>query len=258
MSRAEDLRRIEAALSAAGEILAGFSPGRVEHRTKAGGSPVTEADLAIDAALRTSLPRPGEGWLSEESEDDPERLECERVWIVDPLDGTLEFVAGIPEWCVSVGLVESGRPVAGGLLAPEAGLTLIGCVERGVKLNGEPCKVRDTLSLSGAEILASRSETARGEWERFAEAPFSVRPTGSVAYKLGQVAAGLADATWTLVGKHEWDVAAGVALVLAAGGEVRTPDGARPRFNRRNPVLPGLITAAPGLIEPIRELLGLA
>jgi myo-inositol-1(or 4)-monophosphatase len=83
----------------------------------------------------------------------------------------------------------------------------------------------------------------RGEWERHREAPFTVRPTGSIAYKLALVAAGLADATWTVSPRHEWDVAAGTALVLAAGGEVVTPAGDPPRFNRRRPLLPGIAAA---------------
>jgi myo-inositol-1(or 4)-monophosphatase len=255
MGRSEDLRRIHDALEIAAEILAEFTAGEVEHRRKAGGDPVTDADMRVNQALLACLPRAGEGWLSEETADDARRLACERVWVVDPLDGTREFVEGVPEWCVSVGLVERGRPVAGGIRNPSAGTTVVGALETGVTLNGRPCRVRDGERLEHGIVLASRSEVTRGEWRRFAGAPFEIRPTGSVAYKLSLVAAGLADATWTLVPKHEWDVAAGAALVRAAGGVVWTPDGAEPVFNRREPRLPGLLAAPPGLREPIERYL---
>jgi myo-inositol-1(or 4)-monophosphatase len=105
-------------------------------------------------------------------------------------------------------------------------------------------------------VLASRSEVKRGEWERFKGASFRVQAMGSVAYKLALVAAGKADATWTLVPKNEWDVAAGVALVRAAGGEVFLPTGMQRRFNAANPKLPGLIASGTPLAGPIRKLLG--
>jgi myo-inositol-1(or 4)-monophosphatase len=255
VSRRSDLERIRAGLARSREILAAFTPGAVPHRSKGPNDPVTAADLAIDAALRECLPLAGDGWLSEETADDRARLARRRVWVVDPLDGTQEFVTGVPEWCVSIALVEDGVAVAGGLCNPAAGRTLLGSLETGVTLDGEPCRVRQGEWLEGAVVLASRSETGRGEWERFRDEPITIRPVGSVAYKLGLVAAGLADATWTLVPKHEWDVAAGAALVEAAGGAVRTLAGAPLRFNRCEPRVAGLIASAPGRIGPIRDLL---
>jgi len=253
--RHDDLARIERALALAREVLADFSPGAVAHRIKAGGDPVTEADTAVNDALLASLPREGEGWLSEETADDAARLTCRRVWVVDPVDGTKEFVQGIPEWCVSVGLVEDGVAVAGGIVIPARELSIVGSVEEGAKANGRPCRTRALESLDGTTILASRSEVGRGEWERFREAPFEVRPMGSVAAKLALVAAGLADATWTLVPKHEWDVAAGTALVHAAGGEVWTPGGSAPRFNKPHPRFDGLLAAPRSLAVPIKVYL---
>src|SRR5579884_1862311 len=114
----ETLDRIHSALEAARSVLKGFTPGAIEAEYKSGHDPVTEADRAVDAVLHQHLLRDGEGWLSEESVDDPARLEKNRVWVVDPLDGTREFVAGIPEFCVSVAMVEAGIPVAGGICNP--------------------------------------------------------------------------------------------------------------------------------------------
>jgi myo-inositol-1(or 4)-monophosphatase len=104
-------------------------------------------------------------------------------------------------------------------------------------------------------VLASPSEVRRGTWECYRDAPFSVRPFGSIAAKLALVAAGLADATWTLEPRHEWDVAGGIALVLAAGGEVWLPDADELRFNARRPVLAGVFAAPPDLAREIRAWL---
>jgi len=255
MALQDDLNRIEQALRRACAVLSRFSREDVETRLKERGDPVTEADLAVDRELASFLPSPGDGWLSEESADDASRLERSRVWVVDPLDGTREFLAGIPEWCVSIGLVEAGRPVAGGIANPTTGQTVVGGVGVGVTWNGAPRAMRETTALEAAEVLASRSETGRGEWKRFASAPFRVRPVGSVAYKLGLVAAGLADATWTLKPKHEWDVAAGVALVLAGGGEVWIPGGGELAFNRKCPKLTGLVACSAAIAPAVRDLL---
>ncbi len=246
-ARREDLERIENALTAGGEILDRYTPGEIESVKKAGGDPVTQADLEVDAALKRILPRAGEGWLSEETRDDATRLDRDRVWIVDPLDGTREFVLGLPEFCISIALVESGRAVAGGIFNPASGERVVGSAETGVTLNGEPVRPRSTASIATATVLASRSEVGRGEWRPFEESfPFNVVPMGSVAYKFGRVAAGLADATWTLVPKHEWDVAAGIALVAAAGGEVRAMPGDDLTLNRPHPKLRGLVALGPG------------
>ena len=253
MSYEDDLARIAAALAAAAQALSRFTPGEVASRAKSGGDPVTEADTLVDALLRRALPRAGEGWLSEETHDDRSRLGCRRVWVVDPLDGTREFVQGLPEWSVSVALVIDGEPVAGGICNPARGETYLGARGLGVTLDGAPVRVSPRAGLAGAEILASRTEVARGQWRHFTGASFQVVAMGSVAYKLARVAAGLADATWTLVPKHEWDVAAGVALVLAAGGRIVAGTPEEARFNRPDPLLTRLIAAPPQLLPEIER-----
>ena len=246
--RTPDLVRIAQALEAADRVLAGFESGRIAASRKVNHDPVTEADLACDRVLRQVLLKPGEGWLSEETADDSDRLTKARVWVVDPLDGTKEFVAGIPEWCVSVGLVEDGIAVAGGILNPAAGFIALGAEGMGCTLNGKPVGHSPATGLEGATVLASRTEVDRGQWQHWHHAPFALQPMGSVAYKMARVACGLADATWTLVPKHEWDVAAGTALVTAAGGSVSLPDLKPPRFNQPSAWLPGLIAIGPGRV----------
>jgi myo-inositol-1(or 4)-monophosphatase len=241
--RNDDIARIRATLLAAAEAISPFTPGAVEfERKEERGDPLTAADLAADEVLRAMLPVPGEGWLSEESVDDNSRMVSERVWIVDPIDGTREFVEGVPEWCISIGLLEKGVPVAGGILNPVTNELVIGSLETGVEFNGEPARVLDRAPGNGIRVLASRSEIRRGEWDRFEEA-FSVEPCGSVAYKMALVAAGQADATWTLVPKSEWDVAGGAALICAAGGAVTLADGTKPSFNQTTPLFPNFVAA---------------
>lgn len=248
------LKRVDAALTAAGEVFSRFTPGAIDAEFKAGHDPVTEADRAIDAVLRQNLLREGEGWLSEESVDDFSRLQKNQVWVVDPLDGTREFVKGIPEFCVSIGYVDHGSPVVGGIYNPATNETFIGAVDGGVLYNGKPVQAGQRHSLEGASVLASRSEVKRGEWKKFESGPLQVTAMGSVAYKLARVSAGLADITFTLTPKNEWDVAAGAALVLSGGGFVSTLESTPFVANNRNPLLSGLIACGPNLRN---ELLGL-
>lgn len=243
----EPLDRIQQAIEQARQVFSRCTPGKIAAEYKSGHDPVTEADKELDALLRSTLLRAGEGWLSEESADDRSRLNHDRAWVVDPLDGTREFVEGIPEFCVSIALVERGRPVAGGICNPATDEVFLGAVDCGITYNGSPARASVRSSLHGATILASRSETKRGEWRAFQDAGFKVIPTGSVAYKLARVAAGLADATFTLSPKNEWDVAAGAALVLSAGGHVQLLDGTELTCNRERPLISGLIACGAAL-----------
>jgi myo-inositol-1(or 4)-monophosphatase len=252
-SYTEILDRIASALAASREVFSRFPPGAIDAEYKAGHDPVTEADRALDVLLRKNLLRDGEGWLSEESLDDLSRLSKSRVWVVDPLDGTREFVKGIPEFCVSIGFVEEGKAVAGGICNPATGETFIGAIDAGVRYNGEAARASSRSSLEGAVVLASRSEVKRGEWKQFEKGPMQIKAMGSVAYKLALVSAGRADATFTLTPKHEWDVAAGAALVLSAGGLVTTLEHAPFRANSRNVLLSGLIASGPNLQRELLE-----
>jgi myo-inositol-1(or 4)-monophosphatase len=164
-------------------------------------------------------------------------------------------VQGIPEFCVSIAMVEDGVPVAGGICNPATDELILGSRETGVTYNGKPAQPSQRKDLHGALVLASRSEVKRGEWKKFESAEFNIKPMGSVAYKLGLVSAGLADLTFTLVPKNEWDVAAGAALVESAGGWTLKLDNSPLRCNQKDPLISGLLAGGPLLREPLLALL---
>jgi myo-inositol-1(or 4)-monophosphatase len=151
-------------------------------------------------------------------------------------------------------MVEDGRPIAGGILNPATNEVFLGSVDTGVTYNGRPCQSSRRANLDGAVVLASRSEVKRGEWKRFEDAPFIIRAMGSVAYKLALVSAGLADATFTLTPKNEWDIAAGVVLVESTGGFASTLEHFSVRCNNRLPLLSGLLACGPFLSRELFDL----
>ena len=157
-----------------------------------------------------------------------------------------EFIEGIPEWCISIALAENGKPIAAGICSPATGQIFLGSDEDGATKRKIDSGQRQK-DLDGAKILASRSEVRRRNGADF-QAPFEVIPMGSVAYKLACVSAGLADGTFTLVPKNEWDVAAGVLLVEAAGGQVVEKSNRKRLFNQPNTLLDGLFAGSPELL----------
>jgi myo-inositol-1(or 4)-monophosphatase len=254
VSRQDDLERIRTALVRAGAILTRFYGAEISVRYKAPNSPVTEADDAVDEALRRELPRPDEGWLSEESADNQRRLDRRRVWIVDPLDGTREFMEGNPQWTVSIGLAEDGEAVAGGIYNPSTEELFLGARESGVTLNGAPVTVSTRASLEGAVVLVNRWALRKRPAE-FTDQPFRVQVVNAMAYTLALIAAGRADAMWSRPPKAEWDTAAGTAMLLAAGGRVTTYEGGPLRFNAWPPRAPGIVATNGPLHHPVQRYL---
>lgn len=249
-----NLEKIKSALEVARKIAAKHISRPIEAEFKAGGDPVTAADIELDRVLKDHLCQNGDGWLLEETADDLSRLEKRHVWIIDPSDGTREFVQGIAEWCISVALFEDGSLSAAGILNPAKDQLFLGSIQTGVILNGKKVKVTDRDDLNGAKVLASRSEVNRGKWDRFMDGSFDVIPCGSVAYKLALVSAGLADATFTLVPKNDWDIAAGVLLVESSGGNVTDKEGKPFVFNRQNTLVIGLIASGARLFGKLTDL----
>ncbi|HLH76337.1 MAG TPA: 3'(2'),5'-bisphosphate nucleotidase CysQ [Candidatus Binataceae bacterium] len=218
--------------------------------------PVTSADLEADAAVKSILGEafPADAWLSEETADNSARLSCQRVWIVDPLDGTKEFIKRIPEFAVAIALAQEGVPVVGVTYNPIKDELFWAARGRGAFLGEQPIHVTPTTNLGRAKLLISRSEEARGRWKPFEHLAL-LKATGSVAYKLALVAAGRGDATFSRSPKSEWDVAAGHILLSEAGGLLTARDGSALRFNQPTVRVPGII-ASNRLLHP--QLVALA
>ena len=227
---------------AAGAEIMKFYKTSYEVKDKSPDNPVTDAAKAADSLLKDHLSEllPEAGWLSEETVDLPDRLQRERVWIVDPLDGTKEFILGIPEFAVSVALVENGKPILGIVFNPATDELFTALQNSGAAYNGKPARVSNRKRLQGAHVDASRSECKRGEFKPF-EDWIRIHIKGSTAFKMARVAAGLSDASWSRGPKNEWDICAGVLLVQEAG--VRCADlGDNPfLFNRPNTLVSGFI-----------------
>ncbi len=231
----------------AGHLIERIRQEGFEAMSKDDKSPVTRADHEADAVLkRELLALEPAAWLSEETADNRDRLRASRLWVVDPLDGTKEFMKGLPEYSVAIALVENGEPVLGVVHNPATGETFSAALGAGAFRNGEPIRVQE-----GDSLLASRSETARGEFEPFEEA-WHVRPVGSIEYKLALIAAGEAAVTFSRGPKHEWDVCAGAIIVREAGGLASELFGEPLRFNQPFPKVKGILAGAPRAYETAR------
>lgn len=227
----------EAALAAGAVTEAHFGCGRdaAHVSNKAPGHPVTDADRHADLLIRQLIGEsfPEDGWLSEETADSPERLAKRRVWIVDPIDGTKEFIEGIPEYVISIALVEDGNPVLGVIHQPTRALTYWGTPAGGAWCGASRLQVRSGGS-QRPRVLVSRTESGQGLWKPF-EDRVEAEPCGSIAWKLTRVAAGEADGAATLRPRSEWDIAGAAAILAAAGGAVTDHAGAPLSFNRPVP-----------------------
>lgn len=249
-----ELELLTEALYQAGVEALRLSTAGFDTYTKADQSPVTSADLAVNRILhdRLSAAFPGDGWLSEESTDTEERLGKTRVWVVDPIDGTRAFVRGVPEFCLSVALVEQGRPVVAAIFNPSTGDYY--SAVRGQGLKTERLLEPTHPPYASAErplALVNPWELRVGRFEGL-EPHIRCRPIGSIAYALALVAAGQADAAMTLDGGNEWDIAAGVLLIEESGGQVTTPAGDPLAFNRSDPKLSGTLAIVPSLSPTAR------
>lgn len=209
---------------------------------KSPGHPVCDVDLAVDDFLRERLSGLDcdAAWLSEETVDDPVRLACKRVWIVDPIDGTRDYLRQRSGWCVSVALVEDGAPVLGVLCAPAR--AEIWCARRGdgATRNGERIAVVARADLAGARVPIDGLPKADRDL-------VAVAKPNSIALRVAMVAAGEADLVATTRVGHEWDIAAAVLIVAEAGAAVSDTYGQPLRFNSPAAELTGIVVSSPQL-----------
>lgn len=211
--------------------------------TKPDGSHVTEGDLAINELFEQRLRalRPDDGWLSEETPDDPQaRMARDRLWIIDPIDGTRAFLEGRREWCVAAALAVDGRPVLAAVFTPRHDEFFTAVAGGGAKLNGTRLVLPDTASLEGAHIAGNRKALAS-----LAHLGIAADPSGSLPLqlRLAHVAAGRLDGAVSIGKRNDWDLAAGELLVLEAGGRVTGASGEGYIYNRPQPWQQGLVAA---------------
>lgn len=248
-----DLSLLIKAARKAGELAAGFAAETARRWEKPGGlGPVTEADLAVNELLERMLrgARPDYGWLSEESEDSPDRLGRARTFIIDPIDGTRSFLEGSGSWAHSLAVVEDGSVTAGVVFLPMRDRLYAAAAGQGATLNGAALRVSDRTELTGASVLAAKPVYAPQHWRgAVPDVKRIYRP--SLAYRLSVVAEGRADAMFTLRPTWEWDVAAG-DVILREAGAVTSDRAGRPLiFNNPHPQVNGVVAANPALHETI-------
>jgi len=224
-------------------------------------SPVTEADIAVNDLLQARLSgaRPGYGWLSEETEDDPARLLCPLTWVVDPIDGTRAFAQGKPHFVISVALVAEGRPVLAALFNPATEEFFEAVSGGGARLNDAPIRVSDCTRIEGCRIAAFAPMFKHPGWARAGIAPWpemEILERNSVAYRIALVACGAADAALALNGKSDWDLAAADLIVHEARGRMTSHDGKLFIYNRENTRHRSLLAAGPALYTALYDKLG--
>jgi myo-inositol-1(or 4)-monophosphatase len=242
LMHAELFEPMREAVAEAGRLAHSMFRNNVRSWHKENKSPVSEADLAVDRLLRERLTAldPSIGWLSEETADAPARLERDRIWIVDPIDGTRSFVAGREDWAVCAALVEGGRPVAAVVELPATGESFSAAKGRGASRNGKPILAARQLALENAKVArpAMLNEAA-------ARAGMPVPPPRihSIAVRLSRVASGELDGALAGKNAHDWDLAAADLLVHEAGGKMTDAAGLVPVYNRAIPIHGALIAA---------------
>jgi myo-inositol-1(or 4)-monophosphatase len=237
-------RLIDAVLDAADHALALWAGGATQVRQweKTPGELVCEADLEVNAMLRAALSAiaPDAGWLSEETADSAHRLGTDRLWVVDPIDGTRDYLRGRPGWAVSVALVENGQPRLGVLAAPARNELWAAEAGRGATRNGVRLAVGDRTTLAGARVSADYLPKVDSDL-------VAVFRPNSIALRMAMVAADEADLLASIRWGNEWDIAAAMLIAIEAGARVTDAFGRPLDFNRDPPSAFGVLCCAPGI-----------
>ncbi|MEM7544806.1 MAG: 3'(2'),5'-bisphosphate nucleotidase CysQ [Pseudomonadota bacterium] len=238
---------------AAGEIARKFHRTDVTTWEKADGAgPVTEADIEIDHMLRTDLLRakPDYGWLSEETEDNEARVAHDRVFIVDPIDGTRAFMRGDDGFCHALAIAEKGEIIAAAAYFPVKDQMYWATKGGGAFRDGEPIRPSDRMAIDGASALSGKPQMNPAKWPG-GPPPVMREFRNSLVYRHCLVARGRFDLAFTLRPAWEWDVAAGELIAAEAGATVSTTDGARWQYNAQHPRMPGVVVGPKPLHDDI-------
>lgn len=227
-----------------GRMARGRWEGEFKRWEKSPGNPVCEVDLEADALLRERLRAldPDAGWLSEETADSAERLLGHRTWVVDPIDGTRDFIRGRTGWAISVALVEGGRAILGVLDAPARGQQWLAEAGKGAWLNGHRLRVTDRTSLPGARVPADTLPKTDADL-------VGIKRPNSIALRIAMLAAGEVDLVATLRWGREWDIAAAVLIAEEAGAIVTDALGNPIRWNSTRAEMFGVLASVPGIHE---------
>lgn len=251
-SAASDLALLAEAIREAGAMARDMSQQRLEITSKGEAGPVTNVDHAVDKFLSERLlsARPDYGWLSEETPDDPtKRMAKTRAFILDPIDGTAALISKTPQWTVSIGLSHEGKAFAGAIYNPLTDELFMGGEGERATLNGKPISASLYGDVAGARMIGQKSRFADKRWPKpWPKMEYIERQ--SLAYRLALVASGHGDAALMFGWKHEWDIAAGAAIVAAAGGRISDFHGRPLAFNQEQPRAPG-VAAAGALLHPL-------
>ena len=224
--------------------------------TKDKASPVTEVDIAVDELLRARLGAYDSdyGWLSEETADDPARLAAERIWIVDPIDGTRGFMAGFPDWSIVAALVERGRPIAASLYVPVTDQLFVAEAGSGTRLNGKPAQASHGDGLDGARVAGPKRRL--DALTTLAPRLELVPKVHSLALRLARIAEGTLEVAFAGPNSRDWDLAAADLLVHEAGGRLTTLAGQSLIYNRADTAHPALIAASRARHQRLLGLIG--
>ncbi len=240
-----------------GKIALAYYKSKYEIKDKSYGNPVTTADIAIDGALKRFLMREnrGFGWLSEETTDNSKRFGKEFVWIVDPIDGTKEFIQGIPQFTICIGLVRNGKPIVGVIYNPVTKELYWSIKGQGAYLNSKRIFVNQTAKLKDSKVSISINEFKRGNHKTYENDVQEIETVGSTAYKIVKVAEGAHDLTVSTNQKSEWDICGAEAILQEAGGILTLHNGDRINYNQKQVVTEtGLYAGNPKLVKEIIEL----
>ncbi|SHJ97600.1 myo-inositol-1(or 4)-monophosphatase [Shimia gijangensis] len=237
-----DLDLLIEAAREAGRIASRFAGTAQVWDKPDGAGPVTEADLAVNDMLERELrdARPDYGWLSEESADNADRQSTDRVFIIDPIDGTRSFIEGSNTWAHSLAIAEQGRITAAVVFLPMRDKLYHSAEGMGAFLNGNEISPSERGDLIGAHVLAARPILESHHWQSdVPDMKRSHRP--SLAYRTALVAEGRYDAMLTLRPTWEWDIAAGDLILREAGAATSDRYGDPLRFNNPDPRVPGIV-----------------